>query len=454
MTPEGVCPARFRVECADFARAADAGAAQYREDLMNSASAQTNFYRWIIVLCSFLILFVSNGITIAGITVFDLELLQALSDNAGREITLGELKVRDGLMFITSGVLGLAAGWLADRVGVKPLIIVGLALLALCNFAYSRVEALTDVYAIHVVFGLVLVLCGLMVNIYLISRWFDKHRGLAIGLVLAGTSLGNAAFPQLNAWLLSDASWQEAMQFLALIPLILLPVAIFVVKGSPEDARRAAGNIEPADQDLPGYTLGETLRSRNFYILCTLAFCTFYSILGMTAVTFVFLSVNDYPAQLAATGVTILFIGGLVGKIISGYLAEVLGHKQVLLVSLLLMLIGAIALVLAVAQGSEMFIWIGLIGFGFGWGGIYTLIQLLVADLFGLKALGKVLGVVNVVDTLGGALGPVVTAMLYDRTGSFLVSFGVITALLVIATSAAALLRMQDAACLQQAGQG
>lgn len=417
---------------------------------MISASPETNFYRWIIVLCSFLILFVSNGITIGGITVFDLELLQTLSESAGREISLGELKLRDGLMFATAGILGMAAGWLADRVGVKPLIIVGLALLALCNFAYSRVEMLGDVYAIHVAFGLVLVLCGLMINVYLISRWFEKNRGLAIGLVLAGTSLGNAVFPQLNAWLLQEYSWQEVFQYLALIPLALLPVAIFVVKGAPGETRRAAGNIEPANADLPGYTLGEALRSRNFWIICTLAFCTFYSILGMTAVTFVFLRVENYPAQMAATGVSILFIGGLIGKIISGYLAEKLGRKRVLLVSLGLMFIGSISLVLAVMYGNALFIWIGLVGFGFGWGGIYTLIQLLSADLFGLKALGKILGAVNVLDTLGGALGPVMTARLYDSTGSFLVSFGVVTAMLMVATAASAMLRMEDAAYLKQ----
>ena len=416
------------------------------DNAMNSASPETNFYRWIIVLCSFLILFVSNGITIGGITVFDLELIKSLSESAGREISLGELKIRDGLMFATAGILGMAAGWLADRVGVKPLIIVGLALLALCNFAYSRVEMLSDVYAIHVVFGLVLVLCGLMINVYLISRWFDKNRGLAIGLVLAGTSLGNTVFPQLNAWLLQEYSWQEVFQYLALVPLLLLPVAIFVVKGSPDDVRRAAGNTDPANINLPGYSLGEALRSRNFWIICTLAFCTFYSILGMTAVTFVFLRVENYPAQVAATGVSILFMGGLVGKIISGYLAENFGRKRILLVSLALMLIGAVALVGAVMQGSTLFIWIGLVGFGFGWGGIYTLIQLLSADLFGLKALGKILGAVNVLDTLGGAMGPVLTAMLYDRTGSFVVSFAVITAMLVVATLAASMLRMEDAA--------
>ncbi len=418
---------------------------------MTSAAPETSAYRWIIVLCSFLILFVSNGQIIAGVTVFDLELLNALSEATGREVALGELKVRDGLMFLTAGILGVGAGWLSDRVGVKPLIIVGLALLALCNFAYSQVQTLTDIYLIHVVFGLVLVLCGLMINVYLISRWFDKGRGLAIGLVLAGTSLGNAFFPQLNAWLLQDYSWQQVFQYLALLPLLLLPVAIFVVRGAPGAGTRAAGSKEPVDADLPGYTLGEALRSRNFWIICTLAFCTFYSILGMTAVTFVFLRVANYPAQLAATGVTILFIGGLIGKIIAGYLAETLGRKPVLLAGLGLMLTGALALVLAVLQGAELFLWIGLIGFGFGWGGIYTLIQLLSADLFGLKALGKVLGAVNVLDTLGGALGPVVTAMLYDRTGSFLIPFIVITAMLLVATVASALLRMDDAAYLRRA---
>jgi MFS family permease len=417
---------------------------------MTPASSQTSFYRWIIVLCSFLILFVSNGITIGGITVFDLELLQSLSEDAGREVTLGELKIRDALMFGTAGLLGMIAGWLADKVGVKPLIIVGLALLALCNFAYSQVQSLTDIYLIHVVFGLVLVMCGMMINVYLISRWFDKNRGLAIGLVLAGTSLGNAFFPQLNTWLLQDMSWQQVFQYLALIPLLLLPVAIFVVKGAPEGSRQAAGSSEPADAELDGYTLGEALRSRNFWIICTLAFCTFYSILGMTAVTFVFLREANYPAQLAATGVTILFIGGLVGKVSSGYLAEKLGRKRVLLTGLAFMLVGALSLVMAVAQGDEVFIWIGLVGFGFGWGGIYTLIQLLSADLFGIKSLGKILGAVNVLDTLGGAMGPVLTAMLYDRTGSFVISFGVITAMLVVATLASAMLRMDDAAYLRQ----
>jgi MFS family permease len=416
---------------------------------MSTAVNETSFYRWIILLCSFTILFVSNGMALGGITVFDLELLKALSESSGTEIRLDQLKIRDGLMFMTAGILGMGAGWLADKVGVKPLIIVGLGLLAVANYAYSQLDTLTDIYIIHVVLGLVLVLCGLIINVYLVSRWFDKNRGLAIGLMLAGTSLGNAVFPQLNTWLLQSYDWREVFQMLAIIPLALLPVAIFVVRNSPESGKSGKPGHSSADFDLPGYTLGQALKSRNFWIICTLAFCTFYSILGMMAVTFVFLREAEYPAQLAATGLTVLFIGGLIGKVTSGYLAEKLGRKLMLLAGLGLMLIGAIGLVLAVSQASEFFIWVGLVGFGFGWGGIYTLIQLLSADLFGLKALGKILGAVNVLDTLGGAAGPVLTSILYVRTGSFLIPFAVITALLVVATIAATMLRMEDAAYLK-----
>ena len=65
------------------------------------------------------------------------------------------------------------------------------------------------------------------------------------------------------------------------------------------------------------------------------------------------------------------------------------------------------------------------------------MIQLLSADLFGLKSLGKILGAINVLDTLGGGMGPVLTAVMFDRTGSFLLSFSVITVMLLVAPLAA-----------------
>ena len=174
--------------------------------------------------------------------------------------------------------------------------------------------------------------------------------------------------------------------------------------------------------------------------------CTFYSILGMQANVFLYMRESAYEPQVSATAVSILFFGGFVGKLIAGYLAETFGRKLILLSALGLMLLGALALLYAIKSTSANALWGGLVFFGFGWGGIYTLIQLLSADLFGMRALGKILGVINVLDAFGGAMGPFVTAKLADVTGSYFASFAVMTGLLCVAALAASMLNMQKAA--------
>ena len=103
-------------------------------------------------------------------------------------------------------------------------------------------------------------------------------------------------------------------------------------------------------------------------------------------------------------------------------------------------------LVAAMVLGSANALWGGLGLFGFGWGGIYTLLQLLAADLFGLLALGKILGAINVLDTIGGALGPWLTGVLFELQKSYVIPFVVITGLLLVALTAASFLRPEQGA--------
>jgi MFS family permease len=112
------------------------------------------------------------------------------------------------------------------------------------------------------------------------------------------------------------------------------------------------------------------------------------------------------------------------------------------LTGLIMMFLGIAGMVGAMQISSPLLVWGGLVLFGFGWGGIYTLIQVLAADLFGMLALGKILGAINILDTFGGAMGPVVTGVMVDRTGGYLQAFSVITVLLLVATLAASLLDM------------
>ena len=409
---------------------------------MDTTDPKTRFYRWVVLGCAFTVLSISNGMIIAGPSVFDALIIAELSGIAGVDITVRDLKIRDAIHMLVTLGLGFFAGTLADRVGVKPIILFGLALLSACSYLYGQVQNLVQIYWIHVGFGVVLSACGLIVNVMLVAKWFTRNRGLAMGLVLAGSSIGNALMPQINVLLLETfASWRLAFSASAIVPLGALALAVVFLRSSPgQDDPDPLDNRDSVQAG--GFTIIEALGSRNFWVLGAVAFGTFFSILAMSSNSVLYLQSQGLSIRQAAFGPTVLFIGGLVGKLISGQAAESLGHKRVLLTGVLLMLCGLVAMLSGTVADNLGITWTGLSIFGFGWGGLYTLIQLLVAEMFGLIAIGKILGALYIVETLGGALGPVVTGALFDATGDWILPLAVMSLLLLTALSSSLFLRV------------
>lgn len=412
-------------------------------------------YRWIILAVCFLTITFTNGLTLGGLVVFDRELLDYLSEVTGEEVLRQDLKLKDAITLWSTAVFAFIAGIIIDRVGVRALMISGMFLLSATFYYYAQSDSLTDMYIIHIFQGMVLSMSGMVINVVLISKWFNDNRGLAIGVLLAGTSVGNGIFPQINTYLLtiSDGDWRQVMIWLALIPLAYIPILFAFIKEKPEDVAvkedNQASNDFKASSIEGGFTLQQTLRSANFWFLSVMAFCTFYSILAMIGHVFLMLDGEGYSPQISATGVSIIFIGGFIGKVISGKLAEMIGRKIVLVGGVAMMLLGSLLIVSSIFYKNPLLIWIGLTLYGTGWGGLYTLIQLLVADLFGLIAIGKIMGVINIIDTIGGGLGPIITAVIYDSTQNYLLPFLVISALLVIALISSSMLKIDDKAIEQ-----
>ena len=422
---------------------------------MYSMIKNPNNYRWIILAVCFFTITFTNGLTLGGLVVFDRELLDYLSEVTGEEVLRQELKLKDAITLWSTAVFAFIAGIIIDRVGVRALMISGMFLLSATFYYYAQSDSLTDMYIIHIFQGMVLSMSGMVINVVLISKWFNDNRGLAIGVLLAGTSVGNGIFPQINTYLLtiSDGDWRQVMIWLALIPLAYIPVLFAFIKEKPEDVAvkedNQASNDFKASSIEGGFTLQQTLRSANFWFLSVMAFCTFYSILAMIGHVFLMLDGEGYSPQISATGVSIIFIGGFIGKVISGKLAEMIGRKIVLVGGVAMMLLGSLLIVSSIFYKNPLLIWIGLTLYGTGWGGLYTLIQLLVADLFGLIAIGKIMGVINIIDTIGGGLGPIITAVIYDSTQNYLLPFLVISALLVIALLSSSMLKIDDKAIEQ-----
>lgn len=416
--------------------------------MITTISQNPKYYRWIILFICFLTITMTNGLTLGGLYVFEEEIIKSLSAITGENILRGDLKLRDALTLWSTAAIGFFSGMLADKIGVKKLMVTGMVILSACFYFYGQAQSLVDMYILHIFMGLVLCISGMIVNVILITKWFNNSRGLAIGILLAGTSVGNGFFPQINAYLLSIGDWREVMLWLSLIPLCYIPFLLLLVKESPEALNQENQEI---DQDFSqtnnsgGLTLKEALSTKNFWLLSLMAFCTFYSILAMTGHVFL-LMIEENSRQVAATGVSIIFVGGFIGKVLSGKMAEVVGRKKVLLTGVAVMFSGSIFIVLALFFKDPIYIWVGLALYGTGWGGLYTLIQLLTADLFGLIALGKIMGVINILDTFGGGLGPYMTGILYDITQSYLLPFSLISCLLLIAFISASLLKIDDQA--------
>ncbi|HRB11900.1 MAG TPA: MFS transporter [Vicinamibacteria bacterium] len=396
------------------------------------------FYGWYVALVAMLTLLVSNGMTITGMTIFDPAILQEFGWSRG------DLKLRDLLQLGLSGLLAPFIGSLADRMSVRKLMMAGLMLLSLCIAAYSQMTSLTHLYIINVGIALVLALAGLVLNVLIVSRWFVKKRGTALGLTLVGTSLGGIIFPRLGAVLLRTHTWREAMLMEAMIPLVAMMVLALVTRDSPAEmglqpfgAAGAPGAIQVAT----GMEYGDAIRTRTFWILTFCAMTTFYCILAAQAHMVLHLKGMGWPLEKAAGGVGILFTMGLVGKFLIGYLADKLERRVVFLSNISIMLAGALCL----ASMKEALLWPFILIFGLGWGGLYTMLQLTCMDSFGTRAGGKILGTITVLDAIGGGLGIWITGVLFDRSKSYEGAFSLIAGLVFLAFLAALALQNPQA---------
>ncbi|MBF2755179.1 MAG: MFS transporter [Gammaproteobacteria bacterium AqS3] len=371
-------------------------------------------YPWLVAGFGLLALLVSNGFTITGVTAFDNVLLAEF----GWERS--EYKVRDFLTLMFAGLFAPIAGVFLDRYGVRKCMLVGWAVLIASQLTYAFADSLMMMYALHVLFAVVLVLCGLNASVIVVSNWFVDNRGKAIGLVLVGTSLGGAMVSQFNTSLIELIGWRSTFQAGAVFPVILLLLTWLWLRDAPDEAPPAPARQDtgaaPADE---GMAYSEAIRTASFWMLSLIAMATFFTVLGVQQNMLLHLTDMGYSAQGATFVFGLFFWGAIVGKFLFGLLSDYLKLRMVFNLNIVVMLAGMLML----ASMSETLLYIAVVAFGFGWGGAYTMIQLSVVNIFGLVNAGKILGTITVLDALGGAIGIYAVARMQEVFGSYQIPF-------------------------------
>ncbi len=382
---------------------------------------------WIMMLFACGMLMVSNGMILSGLSAFDKALIAEFGWSRGT------LKARDLITLLATGLAAPFMGIVIDRIGVKRLILVGSVALAVAYALYSRIANPLHAYLIHLVFAVVLIGCGLNVAVILVSNWFESKRGTALGIAIAGTSFGGMIFPPVITSLVAQGGWRDAFMTLAAVPLVLLVLAAIIVKSRPSDAGELAFGAKDSGPkvsgvvpELPGMTFAEAKSTSTFWILCFIASMTFYAMMSAMAHLFLHMMDLGFKPPEAAKGLSIMFGLALVGKLVFGFLADVMDQKKVFLGNMAVMLAGALALTTL----NKDFIWAAVALFGLGWGGMYTMLQLQAINAFGLKAAGKILGVLVMVEAIGGGVGIFLTGALFDAYKSYQVPFIIISGVL------------------------
>lgn len=359
----------------------------------------------------------SNTMINAGLTVFD----EALLTEFGW--SLRELKLRDTINFLGAAILVLGVGALVDRVGFKPPLMFGLAVLAVVYFSYSFISNLMHVYALHVLLAMVLASAGNMVGIIGAVSLMPERRGLAVGLTLAGSSIGGVILPPLATAMIEENGWRQAMQQEALIPVVIL-----ILVGMLLHNRIAGREKSTADQaqSHQGMDYQAAIRTRQFIFIAIAAGLTFFCVVAVASHLFLYMRSLEFSARSASLALSLYSLVGLAGKLFTGWLSDHLSPFTLMRTNMLVMLIGLIGLFYL-----PVYIWLFVAITAFGWGGLHTLYNYILLALFGMRAAGKINATVSLMQSAGAGFGAAATGWLFDLRGDYSLAFIVILALMV-----------------------
>ena len=216
---------------------------------------------------------------------------------------------------------------------------------------------------------------------------------------------------------------------------MLIPVPYLLVRERPSDLSvqplggEAAPGTDPAgSHDIDMSEVWAQVRTFNFVLLGVIAALIFYAANAFIQHTFLYLRDQGFEPGAAATGFTVIFISGLVGKIASGFLVEKWGVKPIWIGFQAFILAGALVMIFQGAEGA----WIGLSCIGFGWGGAYALTQLTISNTFPPRALGRLMGLFVIIEAVGAGSGSWLTGVLFDSQGSYDLAFLLTVGLMVV----------------------
>lgn len=328
---------------------------------------------------------------------------------------MGSIGVQSAVVMVSSPLAGLAI----DRWGARPVALVSVVLFGLCFMSLAlSTGSLTLFYAQWVVMSFLGAGTLLATWTRVVNGWFDRNRGLALGLASTGTGLTGFLVKPFAALIIAEFGWRTAFVAVGLLPiLIALPIVwwLFRENGVSSEGLPDGDGAPPREEF--GDTLRQALASPRLWIMAAAFFLIAFALTAPTPNLENMLRGFDFELADIARITASFGLAVIAGRIVGGWLLDRFWAPAIAFAVLLLPATGT--WLLAGDTLSESAAFIAVICIGFGAGFEFDLLAYLISRYFGQRNYGSIYGTFYTVIACGGGLGPVVYGYAFDAAGNY-----------------------------------
>lgn len=332
----------------------------------------------------------------------------------------GRLSLMYTAFALAMGLAAPVAGWLIDRTGVKLVMLVGAAMVGGGYIAASQAQSFGPLISAFLVIGAGVGSSTLVPAAVVAARWFSDRRALALGVSIAGTSIGGMVMPLVVEHVIVSRGWRAALITIAgPVLIIALPLIAFGVR-LPSESPLVGQSAEPATEPLPGLDLVPALYTISFWMLALMQVFAGMGLSGTYYHIVPFLVASGYTSGQAALVLSLQAGAVTVGFLVMGYLSDRFSVRIVLPAALFVEGLGIASFLGARnPQFALVSLAVFLTAFGITSGATSSLVPIIVAESLGLRRIGTLTGLLSLSATLGGSAGPVAVGAIFDATGSY-----------------------------------
>lgn len=401
------------------------------------------FRGWIIVAVAFVANFVALGSIIQPVPVFILPFTE--------EFGIGRAQAALPTVATMAGgavVMPLVGRALA-RLPIRNIMIAGAFVIAAAFYGMSLATAFWQILALYSLpCGFGMGALGVVSTNTLMVNWFEKGRGLALGVAMMGMSLAGVAMVPLSSWVLELHGWRGVCQMLALLNLAVIPLlAVGVVSRPsevglrPDGADESEAAVDDASDGSPVASSREILTNPSLWLIAAACGLVFFGSMGIMNHGIAFAHDRGIDPLRASGLLSAIAFGAGIGKLAFGWLAGRMGEHGAFAVSLG-MQIACLAGYLVVPSYSGL-IAISLV-YGLGLGGVSPLQVALLARSVGARSFAPAQGLLGPIQIPFQIAGPVIAGAIADRFGSYDLAIGLFIAAMLVSALALGALHLRD----------